>query len=171
MGLNAIISTIIINSLMFLGHLMNNKKTLRTCTPLALGLKWVGGAKCWGGMWLVAGWWWWWNKGGMELGWNGICGRLQAGMCCMLQEGSCTLHPGIDHVGAVLHTGWWAPVHTGRWGPAHTGIAYGAMDTGVLTGTCKKTNKCYTSPIYSDECSMFIRLPKVHSTFNDTFKL
>ena len=112
------------------------KKTART--PLALGLKWVGGAMCWGGIWLAPGWWWWWNRGGMELGWNGICGRLQAGMCCMLQDGSCTLHPGMDHVGAVLHTGWWAPVQTGRWGPAQTGIAYGAMETGVLTGICEK---------------------------------
>lgn len=61
---------------MFFGYLMNNKKILRICTFLVFGLKWVGGVKCWGGMWLVVGWWWWWNKGGMEFGWNGICGRL-----------------------------------------------------------------------------------------------
>ena len=96
---------------------------------------------CWRGIWL-AGLCGWAKRGGKVWCGNGICGRLQAGICCMLHVGNGTPQAGNDHVVWLLHTGIWAVVHTGIWwGPVHTGIANGVMETGAVTGICKKKKK------------------------------
>lgn len=88
---------------------------------------WLGGVKRWG----------------TEAGWCpdiGSCGRLHAGMCCILHAA------GNDHVGwpVAAQTGIRAAVvHIGMWGPVQIGMAYGAIVTGAAACTCK-TNQHIT---------------------------